>query len=105
MSTYVYFACIDHSPPIRSEAESGQHNEVEAMREQLDRRDNWIDVAEDDRVEIVDRYAANGARFFRQHPACRLACVDEYGLWTDLGMGLPSNIVANPSNLGMWTPA
>lgn len=89
MSTCVYFVCIDHYPPLVAGAESGQHNEIEEMRELLRNRDRWLDITEDERIEITDPYTANGVRFFRQHPRCRLACRDEYQRWTDLGMGLP----------------
>lgn len=92
MSTWVYFVCIDHDPVLVADAESGQHNEVEAMRELLDHREDWLDIADDERITISDRYAANGVRFFQQHPRCRLACKNEYAVWTDLGAGLPPHV-------------
>jgi hypothetical protein len=103
VSTWVYFACLDHDPPIRADSESGQHNEFAAMRALLASREAvlagvaalgpWVSI------ETGDRYKDNGLAFFAQHPRCRLACVDEYDRWTDLGHGVPDGARLNERNL------
>jgi hypothetical protein len=110
MSTWVYFACLDHDPPLRADQESGQHNEWEPMRTLLAERDSLLDLVHADVLDaygLNDRWTSNGLRFFQQHPRCRLACVDEYGRWTDLGHGVPGgatlndrNVLTNKGNLG-----
>lgn len=92
MSTWVYYACIDHDPPLVNDLESGQHGEVDEMRKLLEGRETWLSMLDEygEHIQLAERYTANGVQFFQHHPRCALACVDEYGRWTDLGMGLPA---------------
>lgn len=92
MSTWVYLACIDHDPPLVSDCESGQHDERVGMALLVADRDKWLALTRNDDVEITDRWSRNGSYFLRSHPKCRLACVDEYNRWTDLGQGVPKGV-------------
>lgn len=92
MSNRVRFACIDHSPPIRMEVEYASHGEIDEMREVHSNRDDWGDLVDDDRIQIVHDGCRRAAEFFNEHPLCKFAIVDEYEVWTDLGDGLPRGV-------------
>lgn len=98
MSTSVYLVCIDHDPPIRADSECGQHGEVDRCRTILGRRDDLLRLSAecDYFFSTGDRWTDNGLHFFKTHPRCRVACEDEYGRWTDLGMGLPPGVRPSP---------
>jgi len=85
VSTYVYLECLDHTPPLRADDESGQHlSDLPQIR---------ADLA--DRARIVADYNASAywllgddiatyfrrhtARFLAAHPRCRVGIRDEYG--------------------------
>jgi len=76
MSTYWYFECTQHDPPLRSEEEFTQHTGDSYF-------DHGIRMASErpisDDFESSDYFVVNAARFLRQHPKCELAIVSEYG--------------------------
>ena len=79
MSTYYYWQCLSHQPPLRAEAESGQHDyDLTQMREDFKYRQLLAEAAGLDYFSD-DRYVRNTQRFFHQHPHCKLEIVDEYG--------------------------
>lgn len=87
VSTYWYFECLDHDPPIQSGPEFTQHTDdrhyfraiellmtrpVEAVN------DYWTATGDDDHK--VDRYfEMNATGFLSEHPKCRIGFVNEYG--------------------------
>ncbi len=86
MSTYVYLMCLDHTPPLVAEDESGQHL--------YDLRRIRADVADRENVAAGSMYYAfprpggfdpdtyfrsHSARFLAAHPTCRIGIRDQYG--------------------------
>lgn len=88
MSTYWYFECLDHDPPLRSVDEFTQHTEDTHWYRALNLAANRP-VEVDDRYwslgnvsdeERSDAYFSMQARsFLAKHPSCRLGLVSEYG--------------------------
>lgn len=82
MSTYWYFECLDHNPPLRSEEEFTQHTGDSAFN-------RAIELAQSRPVtyewhsgigESVDTYFEGNARqFLVKHPTCCLQIMNEYG--------------------------
>lgn len=78
MSTYWYFECVSHDPPLRSGGEFTQHTDDSAFRtaltlaaaRPLPEEGVWPEVG------FFERQARS---FLQQHPACRLGIVSEYG--------------------------
>lgn len=88
MSTYLYLQCLDHTPPLQAEDESGQHlYDLPAIRKDIARRVTLVDLYEDDASGWNARgayfrgayFRGNTVRFLAAHPACRIGIVDEYG--------------------------
>ena len=91
MSTYMYLVCLDHDPPIRADAESGQHHyDLPRIREEIANRADVVAWNDDEdtfkwhRDDITELDAGlyfreRSAWFLRLHPHCRLGIVDEYG--------------------------
>jgi hypothetical protein len=80
VSTYWYYECLDHDPPIESHDEFTQHTDNDAFR-------HGIELAQDRPIREKDfewhnaslEYFDNNARrFLRQHPTCRLGIISEY---------------------------
>ena len=81
MSTYWYFECLDHDPPIQSEDEFTQHTDDYPFREGV-RLALSRPVPEDwwDRKTLADNYfTAHACRFLANHPTCSLGLLNEYG--------------------------
>ena len=79
MSTYIYLVCRDHSPAIRADDESGQHlYDLPQLRQDIADRPAIV-IATSMDCWPAERYRCSTARFFRQHPTCRLGIEDEYG--------------------------
>lgn len=81
MSTYWYYECLDHDPPIQSLDEFTQHTEDEAFargvglteaRPLAEKECTWNDRSR----EYFDN---NARRFLLQHPTCRVGIINEYG--------------------------
>ena len=88
MSTYCYFECLNHEPPLRSENEFTQHvgdrhwdHAMTLMDSRQVEEDNsyWSSRFGSD-AEQVDAYFNMQARsFLHQHPTCDIGIVTEYG--------------------------
>lgn len=85
MSTYWYFECLSHDPPLRSDGEFTQHTEDEhyvhalelAAQRPLERPDDdWWYADENWHPFYYERQAR---WFLQSHPACALGLVNEYG--------------------------
>ena len=88
MSTWLYLECLDHTPPLRADLESGQHlSDLPSVR---------VDIA--NREQLIEQYTAgegvqgawpytgmrgvyqrHTAAFLTDHPHCRIGIRDEYG--------------------------
>lgn len=97
MSTYWYFECPDHNPPLRSEGEFTQHTHDDHWRHALELADSrpvdrWAkpysyrDDMEGRSLAYFDR---NARRFLADHPYCRLRVVSEYGVYENVAMKNP----------------
>jgi hypothetical protein len=76
MSTYWYFECASHEPPIRSDDEFTQHTDDDAFRTALGLA-RMRPIGQDQ--EGDDYFSRRAIWFLKQHPACELAIVSEYG--------------------------
>lgn len=77
MSTYLYLVCNDHTPPLHSDGEVGQHlTDLPRIRAEISKRDVFVAAAE--HHPSYDYFTGNAARFFSQHPRCAIGIVDEY---------------------------
>ena len=83
MSTYLYLTCLDHTPPLMAEDESGQHlYDLPRIRDEIANRES---VASEDKLpgawtgEAASYFRARSSRFLAQHPSCRIGIRDEYG--------------------------
>ena len=79
MSTYLYLACEDQTPPLLAEDESGQHtHDLPRIRDEIAHRD--FIVRQIDRTGAVEGYfEMHSARFLHRHRVCRIGIEDEYG--------------------------
>lgn len=82
MSTYLYLKCLEHDPPICSDGEVGQHlYDLPRIRREIVSRDLLVTLARSEIEFSYDHhFTSNAARFFTQHPDCRLRIFDEYGV-------------------------
>lgn len=78
MSTYWYLECLDHDPPLRSDAEVEQHTRLERIIALAENREEKIAEYEADSW-VFDYFECNAMRFLVQHPKCRLRFISEYG--------------------------
>lgn len=81
MSTWLYLVCLDHTPPLVSEEEVGQHlYDLPQIRADLADRDRIVaNVAAG--VWPAEYFRVRTARFLaRHHPLCRIGIQDEYGV-------------------------
>lgn len=84
MSTYLYYRCLQHNPPLKSADEVTQHAH---NREELDRARQWLK----ERKKTIERWTANelvyeidyfeihAATFLADHEDCIIDMIDEYG--------------------------
>lgn len=89
MSTYWYFECLDHTPPLQSSEEFTQHTrdrhwdramEMAAARPVERGDDYWRLGPHASDAERSDAYFTMQTRaFLSEHPSCRLGLVNEYG--------------------------
>ena len=87
MSTYWYFECLDHSPPLRSEDEFTQHTDDAAFKRAVELATNRDGIGHPwtgDWYDASDRFEKNARRFLVAHPTCRLGLLNEYGDRRDL---------------------
>lgn len=79
MSTYLYFRCLDHDPPLIAEEESGQHlYDLPQMRKDLADRERIVASYADGMSFPSDYFRRNTAKFFVSHATCTLGIIDEY---------------------------
>lgn len=89
MSTYWYYECLDHTPPLQAADEFTQHTgdrhyqraiDLTAARP-VDPNETYWSTA--DMLNDADRsdayFSMNARRFLVAHPTCRLGFVNEYG--------------------------
>lgn len=84
MSTYWYFECLSHDPPLRSDNEFTQHTDDEAFKRGLDLAAERALIQSalkliGARVSVDDYFTNNALGFLRQHATCDVGAVDEYG--------------------------
>lgn len=82
MSTYLYLECQDHNPPMRSDGEVGQHlYDLPRIWREIADRALFVALQRSEIEFSYDHhFTSNAARFFTQHPDCRIRIFDEYGL-------------------------
>lgn len=80
MSTYVSLVCLDHSPQLVAEDESGQHlyDLPQIFKDIADRAELVARAADDDWPG--DYFRRNTVRFLCDHPTCQIGVIDEYGI-------------------------
>lgn len=82
MSTYWYFECVAHTPPLRSDDEFTQHTDDSAFKRGVELALNRADIDSPwtgESHEAADYFERNARRFLVQHPECPLELVNEYG--------------------------
>ena len=81
MSTYLYLECADHNPPLLSDGEVGQHlYSLPRIRREIAERNLLAALAKSEIEHSYDsHFTSTAARFFAQHPHCRIGIRDEYG--------------------------
>lgn len=78
MSTYWFFECLDHEPPIPSLHEFTQHAGDEAFRRGVElARSRPVDPDWWSKPHTIFEY--NALRFLEAHPSCRVGLVSEGG--------------------------
>lgn len=79
MSTYLYLECLDHDPPLRAEAESGQHlYDLPQIRRDIANRDKITELYMAGDFD-ASFFRNSTARFLAQHRDCRMRILDEFG--------------------------
>ena len=77
MSTYLYLECLDHTPPLSSDGEVGQHlTDLPRIRTEIANRAAFVAIA-DQYPDYGHHFTNNAARFLCQHPHCRIGIRDE----------------------------
>ena len=82
MSTYWYFECTEHDPPLQSEDEFTQHTDDAAFKRGVElalNRDGIVSPWVGEWYEASDYFERNARRFLVNHPKCPLRLVSEYG--------------------------
>lgn len=86
MSTWIYYQCHSHNPPIESDGEVGQHRydipnaqymlrNREAIAEQGIEWNHWQEI-------VLDQWTTASESFFLAHPDCKIRIFTEY--WEDV---------------------
>ena len=80
MSTYLYLVCLDHTPPLVSDGESGQFLcDLPQIRADIADREHITAMPTEDVWCIPSHLERNTAQFLRDHPTCQIGIRDEYG--------------------------
>lgn len=87
MSTWLHLVCLDHTPPLVAEDESGQHlSDLPQIRADLAAPLTTL-LVEVESAPSVDPWNLDQTYFRRrtvafraQHPHCRIGIRDEYGV-------------------------
>lgn len=79
MSTYLHLECQDHTPPLLSDGEVGQHlYDLPRIRSEIARRESFAEL--EDCANYDHHFTRNAARFLALHRHCRITIRDEYGV-------------------------
>jgi hypothetical protein len=82
VSTYWYFECMEHDPPLRSDEEFTQHTNDASFERAVALA--WMrPLVEDPEVfgsVAADYFERNAHAFLVKHPHCRVEMVSEYGV-------------------------
>jgi hypothetical protein len=91
MSTYWYFECMDHSPPLRSVDEFTQHTDDHHFKHGVHLADSrpLPEFGEGLDDQIDQYYDGNARRFLVSHPACSIELVNDYGVRRVLAASSP----------------
>lgn len=87
MSNYVYLTCLDHTPPLLADRESGQHlYDLPRIRSEIADRDAVAAGQPYERGSVLvgthdsaAYFRARSATFLQAHPSCRIGITDENG--------------------------
>lgn len=80
MSTWLYLVCLDHTPPLMADGESGQHlSDLDTIRHTIAKRSILVPLWESGSYEPFHHFRRNSLSFLSDHPACRIGIRDEYG--------------------------
>jgi hypothetical protein len=84
VSTYWYFQCLDHTPPLTSEDEFTQHTDDAAFHRGVKLAASRPLPTEDELDDLGlhlsdDYFSRNARRFLLAHPACSLGLLNEQG--------------------------
>ena len=77
MSTYVYFECLEHDPPLQSDGEISQH--WDSYVDTAIRMAQGVEPLPADPYELHDQFLLSAAVFLRFHELCAVGLVSEYG--------------------------
>lgn len=94
MSTYWYFECQDHDPPLQSSDEFTQHTNdlhfktgiamAQTRPQPEDQGEYWQGIFSTDIEQSRAYFRMNALKFLHFHPTCRLGLINEYGERTSL---------------------
>jgi len=79
VSTYWYFECLDHTPPLVSDGEFTQHTDDDPFRRAVTLAQHRPVAGPWDGPPPASHFESNARRFLAAHPACRVGLVNEYG--------------------------
>lgn len=89
MSTYWYYECLDHDPPMQSGDEFTQHTDDEWFKQGVklamdrpqpaDDGEYWCGRFTDDHQRSRLYFRMNARNFLHSHPTCKIGLIDEYG--------------------------
>lgn len=95
MSTWLYLECQSHTPPLSSASEVGQHlYDLPTIRGYFAERQHLAEVDADD---LPDYWRRTAARFFHDHPHCRVGIRDEYGEEHPIEEPAPDRLRGHPA--------
>lgn len=78
MSTYIYLQCLDHTPSLTADSESGQHlYDLPQLRADIHDREVLTRLHHDG--ADLGYFRNHTAAFLSQHPTCHLGIIDETG--------------------------
>lgn len=116
MSTYLYLRCLNHTPPLTADGESGQHlYDLPTIWSHIRDRDTliaeWHRRMHDNDTNVDDppfehHFGRNTARFLTAHPDCVVDVVDEYGgvhPVPDLSVTVDNTIDPRMPHVKPWT--
>lgn len=82
MSTWTYYECHSHTPPISSSSEIGQHTyDIPRSQKLLAEREDVLKAVDllGEIPQVDDIFDQARISFIHQHPHCDIHIIDEYG--------------------------